>query len=48
MKAARRPITVRQAARGCAASIARLAMFVPPEMIAIAVVAAVLLLGGAV
>ena len=43
MKTARRPIdTVRQAACGYAASIARFAVYIPPEILA-----AVLLLGGA-
>ena len=48
MKPARRPNTVRQAACDCAASIARFAAYVSPEIVVLAILAAVLLLGGAV
>lgn len=48
MKPARRPNTVRQAACGYVASIARFATYVSPEILALAIIAAVLLLGSAV
>ena len=48
MKAARRPNIIRQAACDFAASIARFAAYVSPEIVVLAILAAVLLLGGAV